>query len=57
MRGVAGSLQTMSPPMREVLTTTANATAWMGGLIRRRSTVSGVGFVQVWAPSCYNGMQ
>jgi len=43
VRGVAGSLQTMSPPMREVLTTTANATAWMGGLIRRSSRLSGVG--------------
>ena len=57
MRGVAGAVRAMGLPVREVLTTTANATVRTGGLIRCRSTVSGVGFVQVWAPSCYNGMQ
>jgi hypothetical protein len=57
VRGVAGAVQATGPLVREVLTTTANATVRTGGLIRCRSTVSGVGFVQVWAPSCYNGMQ
>ena len=57
MRGVAGAMQAMSPPVREVLTIAANAMARTGGLIRCPSRLSGVGFVRVWAPSCYNGMQ
>jgi hypothetical protein len=57
VRGVAGAVQATGPLVREVLTTTANATVRTGGLIRRPSRLSGVGFVQVWAPSCYNGMQ
>ncbi len=57
MRGVAGAVQATGLPVREVLTTTANATARMGGLIQRPSRLSGVGFAQIWASSCYNGMQ
>jgi len=57
VRGVAGAVQATGPLVREVLTTTANATVRTGGLIRRPSRLSGVGFVQVWAPSCYNGRQ